>query len=541
MNRNANSNFTLLPSVNTPRSTFSRPSSVKTSFNVGELIPFYLDEVLPGDTFQIKTSMVARMQPMITAPMDDIVLDRYYFFVPHRLVWDKWVNLMGENTDSAWIPQSVPVMPTISGHVSLGSLADYFGLPITNISEADAVSVLPFRSYAKIVNDWFRDENLDRPLTVSMGSNATTFTNGSSYTDIERGGKPFKANKLHDYFTSCLPSPQKGEASNVDIGSNLYLDTAFGPHGFESGMPLRLGVSAPVLSNYLLGGVLDSEQIHTLGAYTASATGDPSAIVDGTNLVVSGDVGFNVNDLRKAIVTQQIFERDARYGTRYIEYIKGAFNVTSPDARLQRSEYLGGNRINLNISQVVQQSSTVSDSPQGNVTGMSLTSDSQGDFIKSFTEHGFVIGLMVARYKHTYQQGIDKLWTRRQRFDYYDPLLANLGEQPVFANEIYYDSSNGNRVFGYNEAWAEYRYKVDKVTGEMRSNHSNTLDSWHFADDYSFVPSLSASWLKEDKNNVDRTLAVTSSVSNQIYADIYIENDTTRCIPLYSVPGLERI
>lgn len=256
------------------------------------------------------------------------------------------------------------------------------------------------------------------------------------------------------------------------------------------------------------------------------------ASIDGVSVVT-------INQLRMAFQLQKMYEKDARGGTRYIEMIKSHFGVTSPDARLQRPEYLGGERLPININQVIQQSSTTDKSPQGNIAGYSVTSDSHGDFIRSFTEHGLIIGLCVARYEHTYQQGLNRFWSKKSRTDFYLPVLANIGEQPVFNKEIFAQGSEvDNEVFGYQEAWADYRYKPSIVTGEMRSNHNKTLDSWHFADDYASLPSLSSDWINEDKSNVDRALAVQSSVSNQIFADFFIQNETTRPMPVYSIPGL---
>ena len=536
--RNMDSRFAVNPQITIDRSKFNRDSSVKTSFNVGDLIPFYIDEVLPGDTFQVRTSLVARLQPLVTAPMDNLYLDTYYFFVPNRLVWEHWRELNGENTESAWIPQTeyqVPQITAPTGGWNIGTIADYFGIP-TGV-EGLSVSALPFRAYSLIVNEWFRDQNLKDPLETPKGDATVVGVNTGNYiTDCAKGGLPFKAAKLHDYFTSCLPAPQKGPDVNI-----APVDS-FTPLRANGDIPQPL--NNPAWFYYENSGSF-VKPTGALGmntskglATTSSQSGAVNQVV-ASNLGVVGGVATSINQLRMAFQIQKMYEKDARGGTRYQEMIKSHFGVTSPDARLQRPEYLGGERLPININPVVQMSATTTNSPQGTVTGQSVTSDSHGDFIESFTEHGFIIGLCVARYEHTYQQGLNKLWSKKSRTDFYLPVLANIGEQPVLNKEIYAQGNEkDNEVFGYQEAWADYRYKPSIVTGEMRSNHNKSLDSWHFADDYESQPYLSSSWIDEDKSPVDRALAVQSSVSNQIFADFFIQNETTRPMPVYSIPGL---
>ncbi len=554
--RNENSRFSQLPSVNISRSKFKRDSTVKTSFNVGDLVPFYVDEVLPGDTFQVRTNLVCRMQPLVTAPMDNLYLDTYFFFVPNRLVWEHWKELNGENTESAWIPETEYQVPQITAPSSgwdIGTIADYFGIP-TGVSGL-SVSALPFRAYSLICNEWFRDENLKDPLETPVDDTTVVGVNTGNYiTDCAKGGLPFKAAKLHDYFTSCLPAPQKGPDVTINIADMNFTGKVFtgerhdnngskiglsygSADSISSGNYYRLPVAAGTTN---VGGNLQAANKMIQGSDSSMMTSSvwpdnlyADVTADGTANVVT------INQLRTAFQIQKMYEKDARGGTRYTEILRSHFGVTSPDARLQRPEYLGGERIPININQVVQTSSTSADSPQGNVAGMSLTSDSHGDFIHSFTEHGFIIGLMVARYEHTYQQGLNRLWSKKSRTDFYLPVLANIGEQPVLNKEIYAQGTAvDDEVFGYQEAWADYRYKPSIVTGEMRSNHNKTLDSWHWADDYDTQPMLSASWIDEDKSNIDRSLAVTSSVANQLYADIFVQNQTTRPMPVYSIPGL---
>ena len=524
MNRNVESRFALNPTkIDMSRSRFNMSSSHKTTFNVGEIIPFYINEVLPGDTFNIKTSKVVRMPALITPMMDNIYLDTYYFFVPNRLVWDHWKEFMGENSQNAWIPTveySVPQVTAPSNGFSTNSIADYFGIPVgkSNFS----VSALPFRAYARIIDEWFRDENLDDPIYYPTGDADVVGDDNS--TVLYKGGWPYYAAKYHDYFTSCLPSPQKGPDVSIPFSFDSLLpvvtmDQNIGIRNYSAGngtvvYPMRM------YSGFASGfddrqfniavssqtGLQNIQSIRTTerDPLTNNNAGSTTMLWSApVNLWASpSEANFNatINQLRIAFQIQKLYERDARGGTRYIEILKSHFGVTSPDSRLQRSEYLGGNRIPIRINQVVQNSETTSTSPQGNVSGMSLTTDNHSDFTRSFTEHGFVIGLMVARYEHTYQQGIERFWSRKDRFDYFWPVFANIGEMAVLNKEIYVsgDADTDNEVFGYNEAWADYRYKPNRVSGLMRSKLSGvnaifgSLDFWHLADDYDSTPALSS-------------------------------------------------
>lgn len=556
MNRNVNERFALNPTrLDMSRSRFDRSSSYKTTFNVGQLIPFYVDEVLPGDTFSVDTSKVVRMQTLLTPIMDNLYLDTYYFFVPNRIVWSHWRELMGENTQSAWIPTveySVPQLKAPEGGWNIGTIADYFGIPtgVSNLS----VSALPFRAYALICNEWFRDENLTDPLNIPVDDVSVTGVNTGNYiTDVVKGGKPFVAAKYHDYFTSCLPSPQKGPDVTISVPQSgpfpvvplkdsTYSAFSSNPNK-DNALRFTTSNGGKPVPGTALGFIDVSSGDNSLG--TASSPSISS--FTGNNPIPSNlwavDAGFlpvaTINQLRLAFQIQKLYERDARGGTRYIEILKSHFGVTSPDARLQRPEYLGGNRIPININQVVQNSASGDGTPQGTTTAYSLTTDTHSDFTRSFVEHGFVIGLMVARYDHTYQQGLERFWSRKDRFDYYWPVFANIGEQAVLNQEIFAQgTSKDQEVFGYQEAWADYRYRPSRVTAEMRSAYAQSLDVWHLADDYAQLPSLSDAWIREDATNVDRVLAVQSNVSAQLFADIYIRCNATRPMPLYSIPGL---
>lgn len=580
MTRNTNTRFALNPTrLDMSRSKFDRSSSYKTTFNVGDLIPFYVDEVLPGDTFSVDTSKVVRMQTLLTPLMDSIYLDTYYFFVPNRLTWIHWRELMGENTESAWVPTveySVPQLKAPAGGWNVGTIADYFGIP-TGVSGL-SVNALPFRAYALICNEWFRDENLTDPLNIPLtDANVTGVNTGNYLTDVAKGGLPFKAAKFHDYFTSALPAPQKGPDVSLDLISDAKLpvyatgEWVPGATGQKNWYPEMFsavstaGATASAYSNaasslaaYKNSVIPASDSYLGVGANVSSLNVSTSRYFDALkgagnqamtfsqaytpmNLWALGDSNvtpITINELRTAFQIQKLYERDARGGTRYIEILKSHFGVTSPDARLQRPEYLGGNRIPININQVVQNSETAS-TPQGNTAAYSLTVDSHSDFTKSFVEHGFVIGVMVARYDHSYQQGIERFWSRKTRFDYYWPVFANLGEMAILNKEIFAQGTDvDDEVFGYQEAWADYRYRPSRVTGEMRSSYAQSLDVWHLADDYKTLPSLSDPWIREDSTTVNRVIAVSDKLSNQLFCDIFVRCSATRPMPLYSIPGL---
>lgn len=546
MGRNAESRFAINPTnIDISRSRFDRSSVVKLSFNAGDLIPFYVDEVLPGDTFQVDTSKVIRMPSLITPLMDNLYLDTYYFYVPNRLVWEHWRQLNGENTESAWLPTTEYAVPQITSPAStgwnIGTIADYMGIP-TGVPGL-SVNAMPFRAYALICNEWFRDENLTDPLNIPTGDSTVQGVNTGNYlTDVAKGGLPFKAAKYHDYFTSCLPSPQKGPDVTIQaVSAGPYPVMTSQSYHNDSGFP-----AYPLVFGKTTDGSLPSGN-SSLGlqdgslAPAGSLTGFSNTVVP-INLWAYPNSDLSVatiNQLRMAFQVQKLYEKDARGGTRYIEILKSHFGVTSPDARLQRPEYLGGNRVPISVNQVLQQSGTTDTSPQGTPTGQSLTTDVHSDFTHSFVEHGFVIGLMVVRYDHTYQQGLERFWSRKDRFDYYWPVFANIGEQAVLNKEIYAQGTAADdEVFGYQEAWADYRYKPSRVCGQMRSSYDQSLDIWHLADDYSQLPKLSDSWIREDSATIDRVIAVSSDVTHQFFADVLVQNRTTRPMPLYSIPGL---
>lgn len=553
MNRNETNRFAVNPTnLDISRSIFNRDHKMLFSGNVGDIIPFYINEILPGDTIATTTSKVVRLQPLVTPIMDNLYLDTYYFFVPNRLVWSHWKEFMGENTTTAWVPQvsyTVPQITVPSGGFNVGTIADYLGVP-PKTGAGKTISALPFRAYALICNEFFRDQNLMNPVHVHVDDTTRTGVNtGDQVTDIELGGKPFIACKYFDYFTACLPGAQKAAGPQVEFALNglLPVNSYSSKISLKTGDPVPSDIGQMSFRDVAGTNIADISGSHTLRmANNAlrvdnhSETFDQAIKISPSNLFadLNNTSIFDINSLRQAFAIQRFYEKQARGGSRYIEQIKSFFNVDSPDARLQRPEYLGGNRLPLNVSQCEQTSATQEDlTPQGNLTGISATGDVNYDFRKSFTEHGYIIGLAVVRYHHTYQQGLARHWSRQTLFDYYNPTFANLGEMAVMENEIYFGSATNN-VFGYQEAWADYRYTPSRVAGEMRSVATTPLDMWHLADKYASQPYLSDSWIREDKSNLDRCLAVTSAVSNQFIADFYIQEEAARPMPLYSIPGL---
>lgn len=553
MNINQEYRFAAIPTEHMRRTNFDKSGGVKTSFDVGQLIPVKWYPVLPGDTWKIKSSKVLRMPALITPIMSNLFLDVDWFFVPYRLIWSHWKNLMGENTDSAWIPQNQYSCPQVTSPDTtgwnVGSLADYFGIP-TGVPGL-SVNALPFRAYALVVNEFWRNQNLQDPVNIPVDDTTVTGNNGTNYiTDLVKGGAPFIACKLHDQYTSCLPGPQKGVAVEIPVAEvadlPVYAKSEKVPSsGFE-----KSG------SNYIGMGLIQSfgsDYERTLSV----ASGSGGAVTGTTNTtgaaptnlwaVQSGSAASaTINELRLAFQIQRLLERDSRSGTRYIETIFAHFGIRSPDARLQRPEFLGGSRIPLRIAQVLQQSETGT-TPQGTPTGVSLTTDTHYDFEKSFTEHGVLICVATCRYHHDYQNALNPEWIRKTRFDWYWPALSHIGEigvpnSAIFAQGSSVVNADGNpvdeEIFGYQESWYDYKFEPNIVTGQMRSSYAQSLDVWHLADDYSQLPTLSADWIKEDKSNVDRVLTVTSAVTNQIFGDFWFDAKATRTMPYYGVPGL---
>lgn len=524
--------FSQVPAAEIQRSRFDRSHAVKTTFDAGLLIPIFLDEVLPGDTFTLNTTAFARLATPLKPVMDNMYLDIHYFFVPNRLVFDLWPEFMGERPTPSFDPNTVvpPYMPWVPGAEPSTSdtVGKYFGLPPVhnpNPGPPEQVSCLPFRAYALIYNEWYRDQNLIQPMN---------FNTGSYDPALDFDFPPRRRGKRHDYFTSCLPWPQKGDPVMIPIGGDAQV----------------YGYNNSALSPFVLAGTNTSVNLLGRNAVTgsvdySSASSFPSTTPGlrlGNNPLnpigyadLAGATAVSVNDLRTAFQIQKLLERDARGGTRYIELILSHFGVRSDDARLQRPEYLGGGTQRVNVNPVA---STVAETtvPQANLAGVG-TVVTRGGFQKSFTEHGLIIGLASVRADLTYQRSLDRMWSRKSRYDYYWPSLAHLGEQAVLNKEIYFTGveSVDNAVFGYQERFAEYRYKPSLVTGKFNSYAQGSLDVWHLAQDFSDVPALNGLFIREDPP-VDRVIAVPSEP--HFLADFWHDLKCDRPMPVYSVPGL---
>ena len=516
-------NFAMVPRADIPRSRFAMQKTLKTTFDSGLIVPIMCEEVLPGDTFNVNVTMFGRLATPIFPVMDNLHLDSFFFFVPNRLVWTNWVKFMGEQDNPAdSISYTIPQQVSPAGGYAIGSLQDYLGLPtVGQVGAGNTVShsALPTRGYNLIYNQWFRDENLQNSRIVDKGDgpDASAATN---YAILRRG-------KRHDYFTGALPWPQKGGVA----------------------VSLPLGTTAPIA--------------FTTGASTAFTVNDSSgtkkmfqtdgvpgnAIIGGTNATgsalyadLSAATAATINQLRQSFQIQKLLERDARGGTRYTEILRSHFGVTSPDARLQRPEYLGGGSTPINISPIAQTSSTGvsgSTTPQGNLAAMGTYMAQGHGFTQSFVEHGYVIGVVSVRADLTYQQGLRRHWSRSTRYDYYFPVFAMLGEQAVLNKEIYVTGgSTDSQVFGYQERWAEYRYNPSEITGLFRSTAAGTIDPWHYAQKFTSLPTLNSTFI-QDTPPLARNLAVgTGANGQQLLLDAFFNINAARPLPMYSVPGL---
>lgn len=583
MNRESQAHFSNSPSLNISRSKFDRSFTHKTTFDAGELIPIFCDTtIMPGDTVKMKMSEVVRMTTPITPVMDNANLDLYFFFVPYRLIWNHFKRFMGENDTAPWIqeveyeiPQiSFPaggysgeaVTPPTSKGWHVGDLADYFGYPTEIGAEENTsaarnkyhASALPFRAYCSVWNEFFRDENLQNPVNVEADQDAAVRgisknEQATPYDDVTmavRGGKPLKVAKYHDYFTSCLPGAQKGPAVNIPLGDaplsvvNQTSGRRYDNIQLESGNEYIWKIDQDGFLNEADTTKSTRDQLELLDADGYHIPGNAyKDQVAGYNIYadLSNATGATINQLRQAFAIQKFYERQALGGSRYIEMVKSHFDVTNPDFRLQRPEYLGGKRIPINMNQVVQSTPTNGQStPLGSTGAFSVTSDADDMFTHSFTEHGILLGLACIRTVHTYQQGLNRQYSKCKLTDFYFPEFANLGNQAVLNQEIYMadgeNQSKNEEAFGYQEAWACERYFPDIVTGMMRSNVQQSLDIWHWADYYNELPSLGDKWITEGKENIQRTLAVQDQP--QFIADFYFGAVYTRPMPLYSIPGL---
>lgn len=502
-------NFSQVPKAEIPRSSFDRSSGRKTTFNAGQLIPVFCDEVLPGDTFNLTATFFARLSTPLHPVMDNMRLTSFFFFVPNRLLWTNWQRFMGEQDNPGdSTDYLIPQMLAPVGGYAANTIYDYFALP-TQVA-GFAHSSLPLRAYNLIYNEWFRDQNLQNGATVLKGD---TNDPTNTYGLLRRG-------KRHDYFTSCLPWPQKGPGVDIPLGTTAPIKVA----------------AAPGATIGILDGTNTERRINTSATF-AAIDATPEIPANQMFADLSTATAATINQLRQAFQIQKLYERDARGGTRYTEIIRAHFNVVSPDARLQRPEYLGGGQSPINLYSVPQTSATASEpTPQGNLAAYGTVSGSNHGFSHSFTEHGIIIGLVSVQADLNYQQGLERFWSRRTKFDFFWPALAHIGEQAVLNKEIFTQgTATDDLVFGYQERYAEYRYKPSTITGEFRSNYAQSLDTWHLAQDYSSLPALNSAFIV-DNPPIDRVVAVTTEP--HFIMDSFMRLRCARPMPVYGVPGL---
>ncbi len=511
-------NFALTPSVSIARSKFDRTSSHKTSIFLGDIVPIYVDEVLPGDTRSLDYASLIRMSTPIAPIMDDIEMELFAFFVPNRLVWNNWKKFMGES-DQAGISTYTGTIPKNyafnASNLGPRSLGNYMGLPYSANGQL-SVNELPLRAYWLIYNRWFRNQNVEAPKVISLGD---TPNGGISYLN-----NPAVAQKKADYFTRALPYAQKGQAVTIPLGTIAPIIAGSNLHS------LGLNQGATIFQNVSLGSASGS-------MITSTASGNTTLVAD-----LSTATAATINQLREAFQMQKALEKDALYGTRYWELLYAHFGVTAPDASLQDPEYLGGARIHINIEQVLQTTGYApgTTSELGTPGANSVTGNRGNLFTKSFVEHGYLMVMAVARQsKHSYTQGLNRMWSRSQRFDFYFPVFANLGAQEIKNKELYFTgtASTDDALFGYQEAWAEYRYKPSIVSGILNPVRTGSLNFWTLADAYGSLPTLSNSFLQETRDNLGRAL-VSGTNGPDFICDFYFKDTAVRPMPLYSIPGL---
>jgi len=539
MNLQSETMFTQQPNLKTTRTIIPIGHDVKFTFNAADFVPIDSQKIIPGDTFNYKNSFVLRTSTPLVPVMDNAYVEIAHFFIPERLVWEHAKEYRGENmADGDWdepIEYQKPTIEAPENGWDFGTIADYLGIvPKVGKIKVDA---LPFRANALVWNEFYRDQNLQKSIPIDKGDSNTQGSNGDNYLiDAVLGGQPLKVCKYRDVFTTCLPEPQKGPEALLPLGTTAPV--------VGNGQTLGLTNNYSDWAGHLTvqtGGGISAAPVSGLGVGdNLGLSTDPTK--SGAVVILNEAYAASINDVRNSIVIQHILERNARNGSRFREVINAAYGIIISDKTNQIPEYLGGKRIPLNMNQVVQTSGTTETSPQGSTAAFSLTVDYNETVSKSFEEWGYILTYIYVRNENTYQNGIERQWFEIDKWDEYDPAMANIGEQPVLNREIYAQGTDEDEeIFGFQQAWYNYRYRTDRVAGEFRSKHPTSLDFWHYADDYTALPTLGPDWIQAQKSNFDRTLAVTSEVSDQFHCDFKFNKTAVRVMPLYSIPGLERI